>query len=45
MDKNNYPYASYPKGFNKLAHDILPIFMWPVKKMMMRLLVVILKDG
>ncbi len=45
MDKNNYPYASYPKGFNKLAKDILPFFMLPMKKLMMRLLVVILKDG
>ena len=38
-------YSSYPEGFHRLAKDILPFYMRPMKKMMMRLLLVILTDG
>ena len=38
-------YASYPEGYNRLCRDIIPFFMRPVKKMLMRLLLTILTDG
>lgn len=38
-------YSSYPEGFNRLAKDIIPFYMRPAKKMLMRLLLVIIKDG
>lgn len=38
-------YSSYPEGFNRLCKDILPFYLRPAKAMLMRLLVVILKDG
>ncbi len=43
MSKNIY--KSYPEGYNKLARDIIPWYMKPAKKMMMRLLLTILTDG
>ena len=39
------PYASYPEGYNKLMRDIIPFYMRPAKKMLMRLLLTILTDG
>lgn len=38
-------YTSYPEGYNRLVHDMLPWYMRPMKKMLMRLLLVILTDG
>ena len=38
-------YASYPKGFRRLERDIIPFYLWPAKKMLMRLLLVILADS
>lgn len=38
-------YLSYPEGYNKLVHDMLPFYFRPAKKMLMRLLLVILRDG
>ena len=38
-------YTSYPAGYNQLVHDLLPWYLRPAKKMLMRLLLVILKDG
>ena len=38
-------YSSYPEGFNRLAKDIIPFYMRPAKKMLMRLLLTILTDG
>lgn len=38
-------YLSYPEGYNKLVNAIVPWYMRPAKKMMMRLLLTILKDG
>ena len=38
-------YTSYPEGYNKVAKDIIPWFMRPVKDMLMRLLLTILVDG
>lgn len=38
-------YLSYPEGYNKLVHDMLPWYMRPMKKMLMRLFLVILTDG
>ena len=38
-------YKSYPEGYNKLVRKILPFYMLPAKKMMMRLLLTILTDG
>lgn len=38
-------YTSYPDGYNKLVKDIIPFYMRPMKKMLMRLFLTILKDG
>ena len=38
-------YKSYPEGYSKLVHDMLPWYMRPMKKMLMRLFLVILTDG
>ena len=43
MAKN--PYISYPEGYEKLAKDIVPWYMKPMKGMLMRLLLTILTDG
>ena len=42
MKKN---YTSYPEGYNRLVKDIIPFYMRPVKKMIMRLFLMILTDG
>lgn len=39
------PYTSYPEGYERLTRDIIPFYMRPVKKMLMRLLLTILTDG
>ena len=41
--ENNY--TSYPEGYNSLVKDIVPWYMRPMKKMLMRLLLTILTDG
>ena len=38
-------YTSYPEGYNRVARDIIPWYMRPVKEMLMRLLITILVDG
>ena len=38
-------YLSYPEGYEKLVHDMLPFYLRPAKKMLMRLFLVILTDG
>ncbi len=38
-------YLSYPEGYGRLVRDIVPWFMRPAKKMLMRLLLTILADG
>ena len=38
-------YTSYPAGYEKLVRDIVPWYMRPAKKMLMRLLLTILTDG
>ena len=38
-------YSSYPEGYNKLVNDMLPWYLKPAKKMLMRLFLVILTDG
>lgn len=38
-------YATYPDGYRKLVSDMLPWYLRPAKTMMMRLLLLILKDG
>ena len=38
-------YASYPEGYNKLVRDMIPWYLRPAKKMLMRLLLTILTDG
>ena len=43
MEKNKY--TSYPEGFKKLAKDIIPWYLKPMKNMLMRLLLTILTDG
>ena len=43
MEKNKY--TSYPDGYNKLVKDIIPWYLRPMKKMLMRLLLTILTDG
>ncbi|NLL63521.1 MAG: hypothetical protein GX241_04670 [Ruminococcaceae bacterium] len=45
MDKNTWPYASYPEGFNKLLNKIMPLWARPMKKIMGPLLIKILIDG
>lgn len=44
MEKKNR-YTSYPEGYERLCRDIIPFYMRPVKKMLMRLLLTILTDG
>lgn len=41
----NSKYTSYPEGYNRVAKDIIPWYMRPVKDMLMRLLITILVDG
>lgn len=43
--KTDWPYASYPDGFNKLLNKIMPIWARPAKKMMGSLLIRVLVDG
>ena len=38
-------YASYPEGYDKLVRDMIPWYLRPAKKMLMRLLLTILTDG
>ena len=38
-------YTSYPKGYNKLVRDMIPFYLKPAKKMLMRLFLIILTDG
>ncbi len=38
-------YLSYPEGYEKLCHDLLPLPLRPFKKMLMPLFLKILKDG
>ena len=38
-------YTSYPEGYNRLVKDIVPFYMRPAKKMLIRLLLTILTDG
>lgn len=38
-------YTTYPEGYNQLVHDMLPWYMRPFRKMLMRLFLVVLKDG
>ncbi len=45
MDKNTWPYASYPEGFDKLMDEIMPFWAKPMKKMFCPLLMRILIDG
>jgi hypothetical protein len=44
-EKDRCFYASYPKGYERLAKKIVPVYLRPAKDMLMRLLVTILKDG
>ena len=43
MEENKY--TSYPEGYEKLVKDIIPVYVRPAKKMLMRLLLTILTDG
>lgn len=38
-------YTTYPDGYKQLVADMLPWYLKPAKTMMMRLLLLILKDG
>lgn len=38
-------YRSYPEGYQRLVHDMLPFYLRPMKKLFMRLLLTILTDG
>ena len=38
-------YRSYPEGYQRLVHDMIPFYLRPAKKMLMRLLLTILTDG
>ena len=38
-------YLSYPEGYDKLVRDLIPWYLRPAKKMLMRLLLTILTDG
>lgn len=38
-------YLSWPKGYDALTRDILPWYLRPAKKMLMRTLLMILADG
>lgn len=43
MEKKNF--TSYPEGYNRLAGAIIPWYLKPMKKMLMRLFLMILTDG
>ena len=43
--KPEWPYASYPEGYNKLLNKIMPFWARPMKKMMGDLLIRVLVDG
>lgn len=43
--KVDWPYASYPDGFNKLLNKIMPFWARPAKKMMGALFIRVLVDG
>lgn len=43
--KVDWPYASYPEGYNKLLNKIMPFWARPAKKMMGALLIKVLVDG
>lgn len=43
--KPDWPYASYPEGYNKLLNKIMPFWARPMKKMMGDLLIRVLVDG
>ena len=43
MEQN--PYLSYPEGYDKLVRRIVPFYFWPLRKLLMRLLLTILTDG
>ncbi len=43
--KTDWPYASYPDGYNKLLNKIMPFWARPAKKMMGDLLIRVLVDG
>ena len=43
--KVDWPYASYPDGYNKLLNKIMPFWARPAKKMMGALLIKVLVDG
>lgn len=38
-------YKSFPSGYNKLANKIVPIYMRPMKKLMMKLFIKIISEG
>lgn len=38
-------YTQYPRGYEQLQKDIIPWYMRPMKAMLMRLLLTILRDG
>lgn len=40
-----HDYTSYPEGYQRLTREIIPVYMRPMKKLLMRLLLTILKDG
>ena len=41
----DWPYASYPDGYNKLLNKIMPFWARPAKKVMGKLLIKVLVDG
>lgn len=43
MKKNDY--TSYPEGYRRLQRDMIPFYLRPLKKTLMRLLLVILADN
>ena len=43
--KTDWPYASYPDGYNKLLNKIMPFWARPMKKKMGDLLIRVLVDG
>ncbi len=43
--KTDWPYASYPDGYNKLLNKVMPFWARPAKKMMGSLLIKVLVDG
>lgn len=38
-------YTTYPEGYEQLQRDMIPFYLWPMRKTLMRLLLVILADG